>query len=145
MITKNAEETKEISRRLATHINQKTTILLKGDLGAGKTTFTQGLAQGLGITKTVNSPTFTMMKVYQGRLDLYHIDAYRLEGLNQDLGFEDQLEEDAVCVIEWPEYIESILPEERLEITMNTVSETERELIAVGKGLYHESLAEVLK
>ena len=145
MITKNAEETREIARQLGERINAKTTILLKGDLGAGKTTFTKGFAQGLGIIKTVNSPTFTMMKVYHGRLDLYHIDAYRLEGLNQDLGFEDQLEEDAVCVIEWPEYIEDVLPEERLEITIQTISETERELIAVGKGLYHESLAEVLK
>jgi len=144
MITKTVSETKEVAKKLGSHINQKTIILLKGDLGAGKTSFTQGLAQGLGVARTVSSPTFTIMKVYQGRLPLYHIDAYRLEGINQDLGFEDQLDEKAVCVIEWPEYIEEILPEEHLEIRMNYLSENEREILFQAKGEYYRELIEGL-
>ena len=144
MITKTVSETKEVAKKLGSHINQKTIILLRGDLGAGKTSFTQGLAQGLGVARTVSSPTFTIMKVYQGRLPLYHIDAYRLEGINQDLGFEDQLDEKAVCVIEWPEYIEEILPEEHLEIRMNYLSENEREILFQAKGEYYRELIEGL-
>ena len=145
MITRNVQETKDIAKRIGEKINQKTIILLKGDLGAGKTTFTQGLAQGLGITKTVSSPTFTIMKVYHGRLPLYHIDAYRLEGIHQDLGFEDQLEEEAVCVIEWPDYIMDILPSEYLVITISYLSEHEREITCCAYGSYYEMLIEDIK
>jgi tRNA threonylcarbamoyladenosine biosynthesis protein TsaE len=78
----------------------------------------------LEITRTVSSPTFTIMKVYQGRLPLYHIDAYRLEGLHQDLGFEELMEDDGVTVIEWPDYMKDRLPDEylRLDIARTGVS-----------------------
>ena len=91
-------------------------LTLDGDLGAGKTTFTKGIGRGLEIKKVINSPTFTIVKVYHGKKTLYHFDAYRLEGENDELGFEEMFEDDGICVIEWPEFIEDILPEERLEI-----------------------------
>ena len=91
-------------------------LTLDGDLGAGKTTFTKGIGKGLGIKKVINSPTFTIVKVYHGDKTLYHFDAYRLEGENDELGFEEMFEDDGVCVVEWPEFIEDILPEERLKI-----------------------------
>ena len=91
-------------------------LTLDGDLGAGKTTFTKGIGRGLGIKKVINSPTFTIVKVYHGDKTLYHFDAYRLEGENDELGFEEMFEDDGVCVVEWPEFIEDILPEERLKI-----------------------------
>ena len=89
---------------------------MTGDLGAGKTTFTKSLGKALGVKTTINSPTFTILKQYEGKFTLYHIDAYRLEGITQDLGFEELFEEDGVCIVEWPQYIEYALPKERLEI-----------------------------
>ena len=120
-ITKNAEETQKLAYRLGQLVSAGTLITLSGDLGAGKTTFTQGLAKGLGIEKKVTSPTFTIMKEYKGRLPLYHIDAYRLENITQDLGFEEYIDSDGVCVIEWANFIDYVLPEELLneEFTIN--------------------------
>lgn len=110
-------------------------ITLNGDLGAGKTTLTKSIGKALGVTKTISSPTFTILKIYQGNLPLYHIDAYRLEGLDQDLGFEEMLEGDGVAIVEWGEYIEDILPKERLDITIYAGNNEERtfEINAFGK------------
>lgn len=109
-------------------------ITLNGDLGAGKTTLTKSIGKGMGIEKTISSPTFTILKIYHGRLPLYHIDAYRLEGLEQDLGFEEMLEGDGVCVVEWGEFIEDILPRERLDIVIHAGNDEERifEITAIG-------------
>lgn len=101
---------------LATHMFPNFILTLDGDLGAGKTTFTKGIGKGLGIKKIINSPTFTIVKVYEGEKTLYHFDAYRLEGQDEELGFEEMFEDDGVCVVEWPEFIEDILPQERLVI-----------------------------
>lgn len=110
-------------------------ITLNGDLGAGKTTLTKSIGKALGVKKTISSPTFTILKIYQGNLPLYHIDAYRLEGLDQDLGFEEMLEGDGVAIVEWGEYIEDILPKERLDITIYAGNNEERtfEINAFGK------------
>ena len=110
-------------------------ITLNGDLGAGKTTLTKSIGKALGVTKTISSPTFTILKIYQGNLPLYHIDAYRLEGLDQDLGFEEMLEGDGVAIVEWGEFIEDILPKERLDITIYAGNNEERtfEINAFGK------------
>ena len=102
-------------------------LTLTGDLGAGKTTLTKSIAKGLGIKQIVNSPTFTILKIYEsGRLPLYHFDAYRLEDAEEDLGFEEYIDGDGVCVIEWPMYIEDLLPKERLEIEISFIDETTR-------------------
>ena len=110
LVTDSAAKTKELAYKLGKLVDAKTLIILTGDLGAGKTTFTQGLALGMGITKTVTSPTFTIMKIYKNKLPLYHIDAYRLEGISQDLGLEEMMDDDGVCVIEWPLFIDDRLP-----------------------------------
>ena len=110
-------------------------LTLDGDLGAGKTTFTKGIGRGLGIKKVINSPTFTIVKVYHGEKTLYHFDAYRLEGENDELGFEEMFEDDGVCVVEWPEFIEDILPEERMRIRIIKNEDNTRsfEMTAVGE------------
>jgi len=102
--------------KLASYLFENAIITLTGDLGAGKTTFTKGIGKGLKINKIINSPTFTIVKVYQGTLPLYHFDAYRLEDSDCELGFEEMFEAGGVSVIEWPQFIEEILPLERLEI-----------------------------
>ncbi|MBR3349221.1 MAG: tRNA (adenosine(37)-N6)-threonylcarbamoyltransferase complex ATPase subunit type 1 TsaE, partial [Solobacterium sp.] len=78
--TDSIEETHALGRRIGESVSENMVILLSGDLGAGKTTLTQGIAKGLGVKRTVTSPTFTILKIYRGRMPLYHIDAYRLEG-----------------------------------------------------------------
>lgn len=126
--THSKEETQTLASNLGSNLTKGTTILLFGNLGAGKTTFVQGLAKGLGVNDRVNSPTFVIMKEYEGRLPLVHIDAYRLEGVNQDLGFDDYADDEVVKVIEWPEYyIEN--PEQYNRITIHRLDENSRELI----------------
>ncbi len=119
-------------------------ITLNGDLGAGKTTLTKSIGKAMGITKTISSPTFTILKIYQGELPLYHIDAYRLEGLDQDLGFEEMLEGDGVAIVEWGEFIEDILPKERLDITIYAGNEEERTFEIKANGKRYEELMENL-
>ena len=93
------EETIELGNRLGRVLKPNMLITLSGDLGAGKTTFTKGIGQGLEIKKIINSPTFTILKQYSGRLKLSHFDAYRLEGQDDDLGFEEIFDSDDICVV----------------------------------------------
>ena len=125
----NLEETIALGNRLGLLLQPNMLLTLSGDLGAGKTTFTKGIGQGLGITKVINSPTFTILKQYQGRLNLSHFDAYRLEGENEELGFEEMFEDGGVCVIEWANFIEDILPVDRLTIEIKKIDENIREFV----------------
>ncbi len=125
----NLEETIALGNRLGLLLQPNMLLTLSGDLGAGKTTFTKGIGQGLGITKVINSPTFTILKQYQGRLNLSHFDAYRLEGLDDDLGFEEIFDSDDVCVVEWANFIEDILPVDRLTIEIKKIDENIREFV----------------
>ena len=120
-------------------------LTLDGDLGAGKTTFTKGIGRGLGVKKVINSPTFTIVKVYHGNKTLYHFDAYRLEGENDELGFEEMFEDDGVCVVEWPEFIEDILPEERLKIRIIKNEDNTRSFDITAVGEKYENLLKELK
>ena len=97
------EETNALAEALAAKVFPGLLVTLKGDLGAGKTTFTKAFGRSLGVNKTINSPTFNILKIYQGSLPFYHIDAYRLEGITQDLGFEEVFADEGVCVVEWPQ------------------------------------------
>ena len=124
----NLEETIALGNRLGLLLQPNMLLTLSGDLGAGKTTFTKGIGQGLGITKVINSPTFTILKQYQGRLNLSHFDAYRLEG-QDDLGFEEIFDSDDVCVVEWANFIEDILPVDRLTIEIKKIDENIREFV----------------
>jgi tRNA threonylcarbamoyladenosine biosynthesis protein TsaE len=144
LTTHSAAETKAFAEKLGKILDAGTCILLSGDLGAGKTTFTQGLAKGLGINKTVSSPTFTILKVYQGRLPLYHIDAYRLEGLHQELGFEELMEDEGITVIEWPDYMIDQLPNEYIRIDIKRKSEFTRKFTIQAKGAKYVAMMEGL-
>ena len=144
VISKTALETKKLAERLAGFLFAGSLITLTGQLGAGKTTFTQGLGKGLNIEKNITSPTFTLLKIYQGDLPLYHIDAYRLEGLSQDLGFEDYIESDGVCVIEWSQFISDLLPEDRINIEINILEDDKRELLITASGEKYERILDKL-
>lgn len=143
--TLSALETQEIGKQIGRFAYDGLVLLLTGDLGAGKTTFTQGLAQGLGIERTISSPTFTIMKNYQGRLELNHIDAYRLENLHQDLGFEERIGTQGVTVIEWPDFIQELWPDSYLQIAFEYVDEFTRNIVLKARGLNEEHLLENLK
>ncbi|ANB61651.1 tRNA (adenosine(37)-N6)-threonylcarbamoyltransferase complex ATPase subunit type 1 TsaE [Anoxybacteroides amylolyticum] len=134
------EETLEFAFQLGEKLKENDVIALEGDLGAGKTTFTKGLAKGLGITRTINSPTFTIVKEYQGRLSLYHMDVYRLEDTLEDLGFDEYFEGDGVTVIEWAYLIQPQLPRELLWIYLYHQGETERKIVLEPVGERYEQL-----
>lgn len=144
VITNTAEETRSLAQRLGRNIEESFLITLSGELGAGKTTFTQGLAKGLEITRNVTSPTFTLMKNYKGRLPLYHIDAYRLEDIDQDLGFEEYIDGDGVCVIEWANFIENVLPDEYLNIDLTINDDDSRTIVFRARGSKYEEVLDKL-
>ncbi|KDN57680.1 tRNA (adenosine(37)-N6)-threonylcarbamoyltransferase complex ATPase subunit type 1 TsaE [Exiguobacterium sp. AB2] len=140
LITHSAAETQAVAEKLATLVTAGTVITLNGDLGAGKTTFTQGFGKGLGVKRNVNSPTFTIMKQYQGRLPLYHMDVYRLEDTGDDIGLEEYINGDGVAIVEWSNLIESSLPAERLAITIERVGDEERRLTFEPIGQKYETI-----
>jgi len=134
VVTKNPEETVELGIKLGKILKEPIVILLDGNLAAGKTTFTKGLAKGLGINQIVNSPSYTIMKHYPNdHLDLYHLDLYRLDGLGEDFDLEEYLY-DAIVVIEWPFQVEELLPKEHLLIKINKTGDNTREFTFIPKG-----------
>lgn len=145
MITfQNEQDMIRFGEKLAQYMFAGFILTLDGDLGAGKTTLTKGIGKGLGIQKVINSPTFTIVKVYQGVMPLYHFDAYRLEGQNEELGFEEMFEDEGVCVIEWPMFIEDILPKERLEIKIFKNDDETRSFDLIAKGEKYKKVLEEL-
>ena len=138
------EETQSLAQSLALLLEAQDTITLEGDLGAGKTTFTQALAKGLGITRIVNSPTFTIMKQYEGRLPFNHLDVYRLADSDEDLGWEEIFYGDAVSVVEWAHLIEEYLPDERLAIEIYRIDNDKRKFVLKPIGSRYERLCEEL-
>ncbi|MDQ0430722.1 tRNA threonylcarbamoyladenosine biosynthesis protein TsaE [Planomicrobium stackebrandtii] len=138
------EETESFAAELAELLEPRDLITLEGDLGAGKTTFTKGIAKGLGIQRMVNSPTFTILKQYSGRLELNHFDVYRLENSDEDIGFDEFFSSEAVSVIEWATFIEEYLPKERLNITINRQSEEARKITLHPIGRRYEKLCREL-
>ena len=119
--THDPEETFEVGRTIGMNAKPGQIYTLTGDLGVGKTVFTQGVAAGLGITEPVNSPTFTIIQEYEdGRLPFYHFDVYRIGDLEEieEIGYDDYFFGQGICLIEWAELIEEILPEKRIEVTI---------------------------
>ena len=118
-ITNSPEETERLGAELAAKLTPGTVIAYRGDLGAGKTAFTRGLARGLGCTERVTSPTFTIVNEYPGRIPLCHFDMYRLESSDAlfDIGWEDYLAGGGVCAVEWSELVEDALPPESIRVT----------------------------
>jgi tRNA threonylcarbamoyladenosine biosynthesis protein TsaE len=126
--TETAEDTRAVGEALSGLLAPRDAIALSGELGAGKTTLVQGLARGLGVGEHIVSPTFTLVREYRGRLDLMHVDVYRLEREQDviDLGLEEIGEGDAVLVVEWGDAVKALLPADRLDVELTTVDPTGR-------------------
>ena len=125
--TGSADSTRELANAIGPLLGAGDVLVLAGDLGAGKTTFTQGLAVSLGVTAPVTSPTFTLVHEYSGRVPIVHVDVYRLEHLQEvhDLGFDELVGGDAVAVVEWGDVLGPLLPADRLEVAFEYVSDDE--------------------
>lgn len=119
-ISQSVAQTEAIGAELGRTLCAGTVLAYRGDLGAGKTAFTRGLARGLGCTERVTSPTFTIVNEYEGRLPLFHFDMYRLAGSDElfDIGWEDYLARGGVCAVEWSERIADALPPDTLWVTL---------------------------
>ncbi|GAQ19158.1 ADP-binding protein [Oceanobacillus picturae] len=133
-------ETRQVAAQLAVLLKPGDVVTLEGELGAGKTTFTKGLANGLGVKRHVSSPTFTIIKEYQGELPLYHMDVYRLENSEEDIGFDEYFNGDGICVVEWAQFINEFLPEERLEIEIQYAGEESRTIQFKAYGTHFEGI-----
>ena len=138
-ITHNPEETENIGRRFAQRLERGDVIAYRGDLGAGKTAFTRGIASGLEITQQVTSPTYTIVNEYlEGRIPLFHFDMYRLSSSDDlfDIGWEDYLARGGICAVEWSENVADALDDAVL-VTINNLGNNEREIIIEG-GRFNE-------
>jgi tRNA threonylcarbamoyladenosine biosynthesis protein TsaE len=145
-VSKSKEETEKLGAFLAPMFKSGDVVLLKGDLGAGKTTLTSGVARALKVQDDVISPTFNIMKCYfKGTLPIYHIDAYRLENQNIELGLDEYIEGDGVCFVEWPQFIGPLLPEETLSITLKNVGDDNREITVEGDSSRYEEMVAAVK
>ena len=119
------EDTFEVGKKLGKNAKAGDVFLLLGDLGVGKTVFTQGFAKGLGIEEPINSPTFTIVQEYEGRLPFYHFDVYRISDVDEmdEIGYEDYFYGGGVCLIEWANLIEEILPKNARTISIEKDTE----------------------
>ena len=145
-ITTHSElETIEIAQNFESEKFKNMVICLDGDLGSGKTVFTKGIANGLGIEESITSPTFTIIKEYlTGEMPLYHMDVYRLDGNTDGVGVEEYYNKGGIVVIEWSNTIKDILPDERLEIKFKVIDENKRILIITPYGKKYEELCEAV-
>jgi tRNA threonylcarbamoyladenosine biosynthesis protein TsaE len=148
LMSASVERTHALGRALGELAQAGDVVLLEGELGAGKTAFTQGIGLGLGVTATINSPTFTILKEYEGRLTLYHFDLYRLDEPDElyELGFEDYFRGNGVCVVEWAERGEFKDEEEPvwngdwLRMALRITGEDERALVCSAEGARGQEL-----
>ena len=126
-LSHNTEETEALGKELAAHLRPGNVIAYLGDLGAGKTAFTRGLAQGLGCTGRVTSPTFTIVNEYEGQIPLFHFDMYRLSDADDlfDIGWDDYLSRGGICAVEWSERIEDALPADAVVVTIRRCEEND--------------------
>ena len=117
-ISNSPQETEKIAQEFAKELTGGEVIAFIGNLGMGKTCFTRGLAKGLGINEPITSPTFTIVNEYYGKFTLYHFDVYRIDDPDEmyEIGYDEYIDGDGVCVIEWPQLIDEILPEKRYNI-----------------------------
>lgn len=142
--TNNEEETIELAQNIESEKFPNMVICLVGELGSGKTMFTKGIATALGIKENVTSPTYTIIKEYEGELPLYHMDVYRLNGNVEGLGIEEYFSKGGIVVIEWADTIKDVLPKERLDIKIRVTGENRRVLILKPLGEKYENLCEAV-
>ena len=145
-ISHSLEETQNLAKKIAEVLFKGAVITLDGDLGAGKTTFTQGVGLALGIKEKINSPTFNILKCYfSGKLPLYHIDAYRLEDqVNAVIGLEEVIEGDGICLIEWAKFIPNLI-NNALNVTIERVDDTSRRFTFDSELNVYKPVFDVLK
>ena len=131
------EETKEVGRKIGKIAEPGTVVSLRGPLGTGKTVIAKGIAESLGISEAIVSPTFTLVQEYAGRLSLYHLDLYRLDGVEdfEGIGGEELLYSEGITVIEWSEKIEEILPPHTLRVSLHIQKDGRREVLVEGVSL----------
>ena len=142
-ISKNIEDTLTIAENIESEKFENMVICLDGELGSGKTIFVKGFAKALGIEENITSPTFNIIKEYtNGELPLYHMDVYRLEDIEEDIGIRDYFSKNGVTIIEWAELIQNDLPDERLEIKFKIIDENTRVLVFNPIGKIYEELCE---
>ena len=143
--TKSVLETMEIARNFESEKFPGMVICLDGELGSGKTVFTKGIANALGINEVITSPTYTIIKEYlDGEMPLYHMDVYRLDGNTDGVGIEEYFNKDGIVVIEWADTIRDILPAERLDIKIKVADEDSRILVIQPHGRKYEDLCEAV-
>lgn len=139
--THSVEETKALGERLALQLCRGDVLLLEGELGAGKSELTRGIARGLGVTGYVTSPTFTILQVHEeGRLPLYHFDWYRLESAEElyELSMDEYLYDDGVSVVEWPSMAEEAIPEKHLRVHITSLGDSDRAFALTPVGGFHQ-------
>ncbi|MDR2568961.1 MAG: tRNA (adenosine(37)-N6)-threonylcarbamoyltransferase complex ATPase subunit type 1 TsaE [Oscillospiraceae bacterium] len=136
ILTNNENETVREGEKLGRKVKPGAVIALYGDLGAGKTAFTRGLAAGLGIKMNVTSPTFTIVNEYPGGTPLYHFDMYRLENENElfDIGWDDYLDRGGVCAVEWSEKVPGVFPKDTITVKIKKLGDNSRSLEITTKG-----------
>ncbi|MBL1227791.1 tRNA (adenosine(37)-N6)-threonylcarbamoyltransferase complex ATPase subunit type 1 TsaE [Enterococcus sp. BWB1-3] len=136
IIVDSSQETEELAKTIGRAANAGDIIILSGDLGAGKTTLTKGIALGLGITQMIKSPTYTIVREYlNGRLPLYHMDVYRVESGIEDLALDEYFEGSGLSVVEWGEMLKEELPNEYLRIQINKDSAKEEKRMILIDGI----------
>ena len=148
IISHSIAQTQRLGARLGELACAGDVFCLEGDLGSGKTCFTQGLGRGLGIASAIHSPTFILANEHRtGRLPLYHLDVYRMRGADEawGIGLDDYLYGDGVCVIEWAEKIDAALPPERLWIVFRHIADTKRGLMLHATGARYQELLDEFK
>lgn len=141
---RNLEDTERLAKIVSNHLFPGFIIGLTGDLGSGKTTFTKFLAKHMGITGNLNSPTFTILKVYDhSPYNLYHMDVYRLEDAGYDFELDDFIYGEGISVIEWYQYIEKMLPKDMLKISIHSDGSDIRDIDIIGEGRYEEIVKDI--
>jgi tRNA threonylcarbamoyladenosine biosynthesis protein TsaE len=144
IIVSDLAETEAFGHRLASHLSSGAVIALIGPLGAGKTHLVRAIAEGLGVanSRVVSSPTFVLIQEYVGRLSIYHFDAYRLKSPQEfvDLGAHEYFEGKGVCLVEWANRVEDVMPREHLRITIEITGETSRRMLLEGRGDRYQEL-----
>ncbi len=139
------EDTLELAENIESEKFPGMVICLNGELGSGKTVFVKGFAKALGIQETITSPTFSLVKEYHdGELPLFHMDVYRMEDSKENFGLDDYLNQDGVCIIEWPEMIEEQLPEERLDVKVKVIDDDVRVFVFTPYGEQYEELCQAV-
>ena len=147
MTSSSAERTRRIGTKIGESAQPGDVVLLVGELGVGKTCLTQGIAWGLGIDDYAASPSFVLVREYQGRLPLYHIDFYRLDALEEmaDLGLDDYLYGEGICVVEWADKGLALMPGEHLLIEMRYLASTRRSIALSAKGTRYKDMLSLLR